>query len=183
MRKKTKIVATISDKNCDVELIKELRKAGMNVVRLNTAHQTYEDTLKIIDNVRQVSERIALLLDTKGPEIRTTRAIEQILVKFGDMVKIKGDPEGITTKDCIYVNFKDFVADVPVGSAILIDDGDIELVAKEKEDDILLCELKTTVSSTAKKVLTYPQYMSPFPHSVKKILITFTLPLIKIWIL
>ena len=168
MRKKTKIVATISDKNCDVELIKELRKAGMNVVRLNTAHQTYEDTLKIINNVRQVSERIALLLDTKGPEIRTTRAIEQILVKFGDMVKIKGDPEGITTKDCIYVNFKDFVADVPVGSAILIDDGDIELVAKEKEDDILLCEVKNNGIINGKKSVNIPSVHVTLPALSQK---------------
>ena len=138
MLKRTKIVATISDKKCDIKLIKELRAAGMDVVRLNTAHQTHEDTLKVINNVRAVSEKIALLLDTKGPEIRTTQSTESIPVVHGDLIKIKGDPEGITTRECVYVNYSKFVRDVPVGSKILIDDGEIELYVKEKKKDELL---------------------------------------------
>ncbi|MCK5277914.1 MAG: pyruvate kinase, partial [Cyclobacteriaceae bacterium] len=74
MLKKTKIVATISDMKCDIKLIKSLNKLGMDVVRLNTAHQNHKDTLKVVNNVRSVSKKIALLLDTKGPEIRTTKA-------------------------------------------------------------------------------------------------------------
>ena len=61
MLKKTKIVATISDRKCDIELIKSLRELGMDVVRLNTAHQTHDDTLKVVNNVRAVSENIAAL--------------------------------------------------------------------------------------------------------------------------
>ncbi|MFW6094800.1 MAG: pyruvate kinase, partial [Bacteroidota bacterium] len=67
---KTKIVATISERQCDVNFIRKLYNEGMNVVRMNTAHQEPEDTLKVISNVRQVSDRIALLIDTKGPEVR-----------------------------------------------------------------------------------------------------------------
>ena len=51
-----------------MDFLKSLFDEGMNVVRLNTAHQSLEDALKVIRNVREVSERIALLLDTKGPE-------------------------------------------------------------------------------------------------------------------
>ena len=109
MHKKTKIVATISDRKCDIPFIKSLWNLGMDVVRLNTAHQTHEDTIKVVNNVRSVSEKIALLLDTKGPEIRTTEAVESIPVVFGDKLKIKGDPTGITSKDCIYVNYNGFV--------------------------------------------------------------------------
>ena len=72
MVKKTKIVATISDQRCDKGFINRLYENGMNLVRMNTAHQTPEDTLKIIQHVRSVSDKIALMLDTKGPEIRTT---------------------------------------------------------------------------------------------------------------
>ena len=77
-RKQTKIVATISDLKCDVKFLKELYENGMDVVRLNTAHQTHEDTLKVINNVRKVSEKIALLLDTKGPEVRTCEMEETL---------------------------------------------------------------------------------------------------------
>ena len=69
--KRTKIVATISDKRCDVDFLQDLYAAGMDVVRLNTAHQTLDDAMKVIRNVRIVSDKIPLLIDTKGPEIRT----------------------------------------------------------------------------------------------------------------
>ena len=70
--KQTKIVATISDQRCEVDFIRELFKAGMNVVRMNTAHAGREGFEKLIANVRTVSNRIAILMDTKGPEVRTT---------------------------------------------------------------------------------------------------------------
>ena len=59
MKKGTKIIATISDRKCDVEFLTELFEEGMNVVRLNTAHQSHADAQKVIDNVRAVSEKIA----------------------------------------------------------------------------------------------------------------------------
>ena len=63
--KRTKIVATISDKNCEPDFIKELYDAGMNVIRINSAHLDIEGALKIIKNTREVSDKIAILLDTK----------------------------------------------------------------------------------------------------------------------
>ena len=59
MKKHTKIIATISDKKCDVEFLTQLFEEGMNVVRLNTAHQTHDDALKVIENVSK-----AILSDT-----------------------------------------------------------------------------------------------------------------------
>ena len=64
MSKYTKIVATISDKNCEVDFIQALFDEGMNVVRLNSAHLQEEGFLKIINNVRAVSKQIAILMDT-----------------------------------------------------------------------------------------------------------------------
>lgn len=63
--KRTKIVATISDRRCEVGFLKELHEAGMNVVRLNTAHQTLDEAMKVVRNVRAVSDKIALLIDTE----------------------------------------------------------------------------------------------------------------------
>ncbi len=163
MLKKTKIVATISDRNCDIKLIRKLLKSGMDVVRLNTAHQTHEDTLKIVNNVRAVSEKISLLLDTKGPEIRTTEAIEKIPVSFGDRITIKGDPAGITSKKCVYVNYSGFAKDVPEGSSILIDDGEIELVVLTKVKDSLLCEAKNNGTISGKKSVNIPSVHVKLP--------------------
>ena len=63
--KQTKIVASISDLRCDVDFIKELFQAGVNVVRINTAHATPEGIRKVINNVREVSPHLAILIDTK----------------------------------------------------------------------------------------------------------------------
>jgi pyruvate kinase len=89
--KKTKIIATISNKACSVPLLKEMYKAGMNVVRLNTAHQSLEDAVPVIENIRAVSERIGIMIDTKGPEIRTLGGTHPLEVKTGDLLRIKGD--------------------------------------------------------------------------------------------
>jgi pyruvate kinase len=163
MLKRTKIVATISDRNCDVELIKTLNDSGMDVVRLNTAHQTHDDTLKVVNNVRKVSDKIALLLDTKGPEIRTTKAIESIPVVFGDKITVKGDPEGITSRDCVYVNYKGFVKDVPVDSRILIDDGDIELIVVSKDKTSLTCEVANNGEISGRKSVNIPSVHVKLP--------------------
>jgi pyruvate kinase len=69
--KLTKIVATISDRRCDVDFIRQLFEAGMNVARINTAHAEFDATRQMIANIRSVSKSIAILIDTKGPEIRT----------------------------------------------------------------------------------------------------------------
>jgi len=71
MRKRTKIVTTISDLNCSVEFLQSLFDSGMNVIRINTAHASFEGSREIIRNARKVSDKIAILIDTKGPEIRT----------------------------------------------------------------------------------------------------------------
>lgn len=139
MPRKTKIIATISNLNCSVPFIKSLYEAGINVVRLNTAHMSHDDALEVIENVRQVSDKIGVLLDTKGPEIRTCDAAEPLAVKRGDMIKIKGAPEELSRDDIICVSHGDFVRDVPVGSSVLIDDGDIALAVEDKKGDYLFC--------------------------------------------
>jgi len=141
LNKRTKIVATISDEKCEQEFLRELHDAGVDVVRLNTAHQNFEQSQKIIKNVRAVSERMAILLDTKGPEIRTTVTAEPIELKAGDTIKIKGAKSGKdSSRALLYVNYARFVWDVPVGASILIDDGELELVVKQKRANVLVCE-------------------------------------------
>ena len=140
MTKSTKIVATISDKRCDVDFVRELYIEGMNVVRMNSAHLNKDGFTKIISNVRAVSKHIAILMDTKGPEVRTTVAEnDAIEIKAGDIVKIVGNPELISTHECIAVNYPFFVRDLKVGDDVLFDDGEIDLKVQSKTEDYLLC--------------------------------------------
>lgn len=140
MLKRTKIVATISDKKCDVEFIRELFEAGMNVVRLNTAHQSLDQAKMVIENVRKVSERIAILVDTKGPEIRTSACGEEVAVDVGSEIRIYGNPNGASVGNKLFVTYERFVNDIPIGSLVLIDDGEIEMEVLSKEADCLVCK-------------------------------------------
>lgn len=158
MLKHTKIVATISDKRCDVPFIEALYKAGMNVVRLNTAHLDAEGLSRIVNNVRAVSNRIGILIDTKGPEVRTTVTTDgqPIDFKIGDKVQISGNPEAKTSHEHIYVSYRNFVNDLSVGSDILIDDGDLELRVIEKQADCLICEALNEASLGSRKSVNVP---------------------------
>ncbi len=166
--KRTKIVATISDRNCDVDFLKKLHKAGMDVVRLNTAHQSFEETQKVIDNVRKVSENIALIVDTKGPEIRTTAASNPFEMNTGDTVIFKGNPDEVTSNECVYVNYKGFVHEIPLNCRILIDDGQLELEVVEKKDDYLVCKALNKGKIEGKKSINVPQVSFKLPALSEK---------------
>lgn len=106
-----------------MDFIKQLFNAGMNVVRMNTAHATPDGIREIINNTRKVSHHIALLIDTKGPEVRTTSCAAPIEYKTGDVVKIFGRPEMDTEHDIINLTYANFAADIHIGDSILFDDG------------------------------------------------------------
>lgn len=147
MKKKlTKVVTTISDIRCEVEFLRKLHNAGMNVVRCNTAHMTTESINAIAVNTRQVSDKIALLVDTKGPEIRTCMGDAPIVFEAGKKIAVKGDPKGNSTAETLYVSYEGFVNDLSVGNQILIDDGDISLRVVEKKADELICEIENSGS-------------------------------------
>ena len=169
MLKQTKIVASISDLRCDVDFIRDLYNAGMNVVRMNTAHATREGFEKLITNVREVSNRIAILMDTKGPEVRTTASVEgPIDYKTGDEVKIVGDPSRDTTRDCIAVTYKNFVHDLSVGVDVLIDDGELELEVIDKSEDTLYCKVMNDATLGSRKSVNVPGVRINLPSLTEK---------------
>ncbi|GHT27046.1 pyruvate kinase [Bacteroidia bacterium] len=168
MLKQTKIVATISDKRCEVDFITDLFNAGMNVVRMNSAHLGKDGFDAIIKNTRAVSNRIGILMDTKGPEVRTTISEAPIPLKTGDTVLIKGDIEGITTRDCIYVNYKNFANDIKLGGVILIDDGDLELKVIEKNPDFLTLEVLNDAVLGSRKSVNVPGVRINLPSLTEK---------------
>ncbi len=154
--KKTKIIATISNDKCDVALLRQLRDAGMDVVRMNTAHQTPEEALAVVRNVRAVSDRIAIMVDTKGPEIRTVDTGEDLPVKRDDIIYMKGGAECPLSGKCVFVTYDGFVADLTPGDRILIDDGDIELTVMDKDDKELKCHVSNDGVIRGRKSINLP---------------------------
>ena len=87
-KKQTKIVCTIAHNKCEKDFVKSLFDAGMNVARLNTAHIEIDDANHIIKNIRSVSDRIGILIDTKGPEVRICELESSFEVSKGQQLTI-----------------------------------------------------------------------------------------------
>ena len=169
-QKKTKIICTISDLNCEVGFLRSLYENGMNVVRINSAHATLEGAQKIVDNVRAVSDKIAILIDTKGPEVRLTgmSSPKGIEVRNGDILYIYDGVGEISSEDALYTNCSTFVHDVPVGSRILIDDGSVELLVRTKTEERLECNVRNAGVIKGKKSINVPNVHISLPSLTEK---------------
>ena len=167
-RKRTKIVATISDRNCEKSFIKELFEAGMDVVRINSAHLNVEGAIKIIRNTHEVSDKIAVIVDTKGPEIRTTVCDSPIQLLKGNRINIIGDPSKKSSNDAIYVSYQAFASDIPVGSLILMDDGELEFKAVKRNGNELECVVENDGILGSRKSVNIPGAKIYLPSLTEK---------------
>ena len=150
--KKTKIVCTIGPASESTEVLRELIKAGMNVMRLNFSHGDHEEHLAKVKTLRSINEElgtnVGFMLDTKGPEIRTGSfgSDQNTKISFtkGDKITLTTrEVEG--TKDLLHVNYAGLPQDVEVGGHILIDDGLVDLLI----DEIDGTEIKCTFQNSA----------------------------------
>lgn len=137
--KKTKIVCTIGPASESVDMLVNLINAGMNVCRLNFSHGDYEEHGARIKNIREAvkitGKRVAILLDTKGPEIRTNDMENgAIIMKIGDSVRISMT-EVLGTNEKFSITYPELINDVNVGSHILLDDGLIDLEVTDIDRD------------------------------------------------
>jgi pyruvate kinase len=160
--RQTKIVATISDQRCEKDFIASLFEAGMNVARINTAHITTESCKTLVNNIRSVSKSIAILIDTKGPEIRTCSTQNELKIKEGETVSFSCTPIE-TGVENICVNYSNFVTDLKIGDKILIDDGDIAFTVLEKQKDHLRCMVENSGTVKKKKSINVPGVETHLP--------------------
>ncbi len=165
IQKKTKIIATISEMNGSFDLLKELYDEGMDVVRINTAHQDFEGAKRLIKTVRKVSDKIAILVDTKGPEVRTLPGKVELIE--GNLVNIVTNKTESNNEE-ISVTYSNFVKELKVGVKILIADGDIELVVEKKSADKLICKVNNSGSFDGKKSVNVPEIKLNLPSLTKK---------------
>ncbi len=158
--RKTKIICTLGPASETEEVIRELMLAGMNVARLNFSHGTYDEQRGKIDLVKKVRAElglpVALLLDTKGPEIRTRD------VEGGRIELKKGQSFILTTEEIlgserkVSITYQDLVKDVEPGDAILIDDGLIELKVNQVTEKDIICTVKNGGVVSNKKGINVP---------------------------
>lgn len=166
--KQTKIVASISDRRCSVDFIRQLFDAGMNVVRMNTAHASAEGMWTIVNNVREVSHHIGILIDTKGPEIRTTGCESPIHYNTGDVVKIFGRPEMDTEHDIINLSYRNFAQDIHIGDNILFDDGALAMKVLDINGPAVIAQVQNEGNLGSHKSVNVPGIHIDLPALTEK---------------
>lgn len=145
-----KIIGKIADNNSEVEYIKSLFDNGVDVAWLNTAHQGEEDAIGVVERIRSISTDVPILIDTKGPEIRTKDMLEPIHFEIGDEFVITGDTS-VKADKILYATYENLAAEVPVGTQILIDDGKLGCRVKAVEGTKLICVAENQQSITKNK--------------------------------
>ncbi|WP_270179559.1 pyruvate kinase [Alkalihalobacillus sp. CinArs1] len=170
--RKTKIVCTIGPASEDQQTLEKLMQAGMNVARLNFSHGDFEEHGNRIKNIREVSERIgknvAILLDTKGPEIRTHNMENGAIDLEAGQQLIVSMEEVAGTTEKISVTYPDLVNDVHEGSKILLDDGLIELEVKSIGNNELYTEVLNNGTLKNKKGVNVPNVSVKLPGITDK---------------
>ncbi|MBQ8510910.1 MAG: pyruvate kinase [Clostridia bacterium] len=144
-QRKTKIICTIGPASSNVDTLREMMLAGMDVARLNFSHGDHESHKKTADMVKQVRDELgrytALLLDTKGPEIRLGRFAAPVTLKRDQDFKLIFDDTILGDETQVFCTYKDLWRDVSAGSRILIDDGLVELKVTEATAAGIVCRV------------------------------------------
>ncbi|WP_123039529.1 pyruvate kinase [Cohnella candidum] len=170
--RKTKIVCTIGPSSESLENTKKLITAGMNVARLNFSHGDFEEHGNRIRTIRQacqeLNKTVAILLDTKGPEIRLGKLKEEpIELVQGDYITLTTQ-EILGDKDRIPVTYADLPSDVHIGSTILIDDGLIGLTVVDIQGTEIKCQIVNSGPIKSKKGVNVPGVAISMPGLTEK---------------
>ena len=160
-KKRTKIVCTMGPSTESDEVLRELIKSGMNVARFNFSHGNHEYHRKNIERVRSISRElgipVAILLDTKGPEVRTGMVAGGGTVTVAGGSRVVVTTEGTeTTAERISIDYANLPSEVEPGSTILMDDGLIELCVESVEGPDIHCLVKAGGELGSRKGVNIP---------------------------
>ena len=170
--RKTKIVCTLGPATNDLNVLRQLMLDGMNVARINFSHGDHEEHKKRIDEFKKLRDEldipVALLLDTKGPEIRIKDFEE------GSVVLENGETFTLTTEDVsgtsekVSVTYEKLAEELSAGTRILIDDGLIELVVKSISGKDIVCRVVNGGKLSNKKSINIPGVSIKMPYMSEK---------------
>ncbi len=147
MNRKTRIIATIGPASDSPEQLTALIQAGMNVARINMSHANHDSVRRIVASIREASDvlgiKVAILMDTQGPAIRTGDISTELNLQEGDQIALTVRGEKSEEEYSVDVNYDDLVDDISVGDVVLVDNGVIELKVLDKKRNQLQCEVLT----------------------------------------
>lgn len=170
--RRTKIICTMGPATDNDEVLRELMLSGMDVARLNFSHGTHEEALERINRIKRIREEldmpVAILLDTKGPEVRVKEFKEgKVELKEGQKFTLcTDDVEG--DENQVSITYADLPKDVKVGDRVLIDDGLIEMEVMSVKSKRILCKVKNGGVVSNKKGVNVPNVSLSMPYMSQK---------------
>ncbi|TWT54367.1 Pyruvate kinase [Rubripirellula amarantea] len=171
----TKIIATLGPATSSDEKLIELIQAGVDVVRLNMAHGSPEWVIEIVATIRRISNQInrqvAVMMDVKGPEIRTGLVEHPIELKKGDQLmlvtKNAQSMEG-SSIPVVDVNYEGFPDAVEIGATVLVDSGLMRWKVVSKTDSSVTCEVRTNGTLSSRRHINLPGVHVDLPALTEK---------------
>ncbi|MEO7413013.1 MAG: pyruvate kinase [Opitutaceae bacterium] len=177
--RRTKIIFTLGPATESEEMLEKLIRAGADVIRLNMAHAKHDWTRMVIRRIREVTARVgrdvAIMMDIKGPEIRTGDVAAPIELKAGEIFDFTvrpgmsaergGGSEEVRSVD---VNYKDLVNDIKVGDTVLVDNGLIRLEVLEKQEAHIRCRVMIPGQLSSRRHINLPGVKVNLPAFTEK---------------
>ncbi len=157
--KNTKLVATIGPASSEKEMLKSLVENGLNVMRLNMSHGSYEEQKEKIDIIREINQEtgsnVGILLDTKGPEVRTGEFEDGTILQKDQTVTIVVD-EVVGNTERFTVSYKDLHKDLKPGNIILLDDGYVSVEVLEINGTDIIAKVLNTGRMKSRRGVNVP---------------------------
>ena len=173
--RRTKIIFTLGPATQSEEMLEKLILGGADIARLNMAHGNHEWTRAVIRRIRTVSAKvgreIAIMMDIKGPEIRTGDVEAPIELKVGetfDFTVKPGDREGGEEIRSVNVNYQDLVNDIHVGDIVLVDSGLMRFEVLTKDHNHIRCKVLTPGALSSRRHINLPGVKVNLPSFTEK---------------
>lgn len=169
--KNTNIIATVWPVTESEEKLQELYDNGVNIIRFNFSHAQHDVSKKIADRVKKLNAEgktnLSLLLDTKGPEIRSGNLDEKISYETGEIIKMYVDDSKRTGKD-LYCDYVDLIEDINIGDDIMVDSGLCVVKVLEKAADHVVVEIMNAATLGSKRHINLPGVKLKLPGITEK---------------
>ncbi len=170
--RKTKIIATVGPATESVEMLREVIRGGLNIVRLNMSHAAHDWVRQVVSRIRAIAaeekRHVGILLDTQGPAIRTGDLPAKISLKVGDSFTFTVRGYKSEESYSVDTNYDDLVNDIAVGDVVLVDNGVIHMLVKEKEAHQLKCEVLTAGELGSRRHINLPGVKVNLPAITEK---------------
>jgi len=158
--RRTRIIATLGPATESPEMIKKMIEAGVNIFRINMSHAKHDKVREAVKLIRQISEkhitRVGIMMDTRGPEIRTGDVPKDLNLEAGQTIGLTVRGEKSAEEFSVDVNYDELVDEIREGDVVIIDNGTIELKVERKKKNQLVCKVLTPGTLKSRRHVNLP---------------------------